>query len=330
MTLSTSRSNFPNIEVVFAADLGGTHLRTATIDRNGTISNRQKQATPQSEQPDQIVHALIEALHECETQHGGPVSAISVAVPGTVNVAEGLVITAPNLESLDGFQLGPALMSEIERAVTIENDANAAALGEWWQGAGRGFQTLICITLGTGVGGGIILEEKLWRGADGSAGEVGHISVDPFGGVVCGCGSTGCLEVYASATAIVRMTREMKPRYSESTLSVTDELTSERIFNAGSEGDPLALKVFNRMGTYLGVGVASLINLFNPELIVIGGGVSNAWELFEKSMHEQISKRAFAVPARRAKVVKAECGDNAGLLGAARLAFEANSSEFKL
>ncbi len=309
-------------DFVFAADLGGTHLRSALVDQNGKTDGLKKQATPRAEKPDEIVRALVEAFHECEAQPSGSVSAISVAVPGTVNVAEGLVITAPNLKSLDGFLLGPALTSELGRPVTIENDANAAAVGEWWQGAGRGYQTLICITLGTGVGGGIILEGKLWRGVDGSAGEVGHISVDPFGGVVCGCGSSGCLEVYASATAIVRMTREMRPRYSESKLSVSEELTSENIFDAGSEGDPLALKVFNRMGTYLGVGIASLINLFNPELIVIGGGVANAWELFETPMREQIAKRAFPVPAQRAKVVKSECGDNAGLLGVARLAFE--------
>ena len=124
------------------------------------------------------------------------------------------MITAPNLKALDGFQLGAALTSELRRRVMLENDANAAAVGEWWRGAGRGFQTLICVTLGTGVGGGIILEGKLWRGADGSAGEIGHIGVEPDAGVVCGCGSTGCLEVYASATGIVRMTREARPRSS--------------------------------------------------------------------------------------------------------------------
>ena len=321
-----------NTEVVFAADLGGTHLRTAVVDRDGNIYQRQKQETPQSEQPNKIVQKLVEEFHECETSvsdHGGSISAISIAVPGTVNVAEGLVITAPNLKALDDFQLGAALTSELGQRVILENDANAAAIGEWWRGAGRGFQTLICVTLGTGVGGGIILEGKLWRGADGSAGEIGHIGVEPDAGIVCGCGSPGCLEVYASAPGIARMMHEARASHLNSPadtggsdkISNDDQLTAKQIFDAGRDGDELALQVFDRMGRYLGIGLASVINLLNPELIVIGGGVSNAFDLFEKSMRQEIKARAFPVPARRAKIVKGECGDDAGLLGAARLAF---------
>jgi glucokinase len=175
--------------------------------------------------------------------------------------------------------------------------------------------------LGTGVGGGIILDGKLWRGADGSGGEIGHIGVDPFAGIPCTCGSRGCLEVYASATAIVRMTREARPRYPNSILHNTEDLTSAKIYQAGREGDELAIEVFRRMGVYLGIGLASLINVLNPEIVVIGGGLSNGWELFEKHMHQQVIERAFPIPARRVKIVRAQCGDDAGLLGAARLAF---------
>jgi glucokinase len=283
------------------------------------------QPTPKAEKPNEIVRALIDAAHEAERQTvelGGTVSAVSLAVPGTVNVAEGVVVKAPNVPCLDGFRLAAALESELEWPVILENDANAAAIGEMWQGAGRGHRTLICVTLGTGVGGGIILDGKLWRGADGSAAEIGHIGVDPFAGVACMCGSRGCLEVYASATAIVRMTREARPRYPNSMLHNTEDLTSQKIYQAGREGDELAIEVFRRMGVYLGIGLASLINVLNPEIIVIGGGLSNGWELFEKHMHQQVIERAFPIPARRVKIVRAECGDDAGLLGAARLAFE--------
>jgi glucokinase len=213
------------------------------------------------------------------------------------------------------------LESELDWPVVLENDANAAAIGEMWRGAGQGHRALICVTLGTGVGGGIILDGKLWRGADGSAGEIGHIGVDPFAGVACMCGSRGCLEVYASATAIVRMTREARPRYPNSILHNTEDLTSAKIYQAGREGDELAIEVFRRMGVYLGIGLASLINVLNPEIVVIGGGLSNGWELFEKHMHQQVLERAFPIPARRVKIVRAQCGDDAGLLGAARLAF---------
>jgi glucokinase len=238
-----------------------------------------------------------------------------------VNLTDGVVVKAPNVPCLDGFRLGAALESELEWPTILENDANAAAIGEMWRGAGKGYRTLICVTLGTGVGGGIILDGKLWRGVDGSAAEIGHMGVDPFGGVACTCGSRGCLEVYASATAIVRMTREARPRYPQSTLHTSEDLTSERVYQAGREGDELALEVFRRMGVYLGIGVASLINIINPELVVIGGGLSNGWELFEKHMKQQVIERAFPIPARRVKIARAECGDDAGLLGAARLAF---------
>jgi glucokinase len=147
--------------------------------------------------------------------------------------------------------------------------------------------------------------------------------VDPFGGVACGCGSRGCLEVYASATAIVRMTREAKPRYPDSVLDEKEDLTSQIIFDAGVAGDELALEVFRRMGVYLGIGLANLINILNPEMIVIGGGLANGWQLFEKNMRQQVAERAFPLLAARVQIVGAECGDDAGLLGAARLAFDA-------
>lgn len=310
--------------LAFVADLGGTHLRAATVDQHGSIHHRSKQVTPQAEKPDQIVRALIEAARECERQNqkaGNAIRAVSVVVPGTVKVEEGVVVKAPNVPCLDGFRLAAALESELEWPAILENDANAAAVGEMWQGAGRGSRTIICVTLGTGVGGGIILDGKLWRGVDGSAAEIGHIGVDPFAGVPCACGSRGCLEVYASATAIVRMTREARPRYPNSVLHTSEDLTSEKVYQAGLEGDELALEVFRRMGVYLGVGVASLINVLNPELIVIGGGLANGWDLFEKHMKQQVIERAFPMPARSVRIVRAECGDDAGLLGAARLAF---------
>lgn len=309
---------------MFAADLGGTHLRFAIVDPNGQIYGREMQATPRAEDPGEIVDALVDAVKECEgktKEKGGRILAVSVVVPGTVDLPDGVVVTAPNLPSLDGFNLKAALERELKWPVIIENDANAAALGEMWRGAGRGYRTLICVTLGTGVGGGIILDGKLWRGVDGSAAEIGHIGVDPFGGVRCNCGSYGCLEVYASATAIVRMTREALTRYPNSSLQHIEELTSAKVYEAGVAGDELALEVFRRMGVYLGIGLANLVNILNPEIVVIGGGLSNGWSLFENHMKQQVIERAFPIPGRRVKIVKAECGDDAGLLGAAKLAF---------
>ncbi len=311
-------------EYVFAVDLGGTHLRLAAVDRNGKIYCRREQPTPQTDQPGEIVRVLLAGARECEreiAELGGFISAGSIAVPGTVDVAAGVVVKVPNVPCLDGFRLAAALENEVAWPVTLENDANAAAVGEMWRGAGQDYRTIICVTLGTGVGGGIILDGKLWRGADGAAGEIGHMGIDPFAGVPCACGGQGCLEVYASATAIVRLTREAKPRYPNSVLHQTEDLTSARVYEAGKAGDELALEVFRQMGIYLGIGLASLVNLLNPQVIVIGGGLANGWELFEKHMHQQVIERAFPIPAGSVKIVRAQGGDDAGLLGAAWLGF---------
>ena len=315
----TSGSN----DLIFAVDLGGTHLRAATVDARGKIHFRSKQNTPQGTDPEEIVDALVHAVEEYKRDLGDEtdrLKAISVVVPGTVNVDHGTIVTAPNLPCLDNFPLAAALTNKLGLPAILENDANAAAVGEMWQGAARGCRTIICVTLGTGVGGGIILDGELWHGVDGAAAEIGHMCVDPFGGVACTCGSRGCLEVFASATAIVRMTREARPRYPESMLHGSANLTSESIFEAGLQGDELALEIFRRMGVYLGIGLANLINILNPEMIVIAGGVVNGWDLFEKHMLHEVEERAFPLLAARVKIVRAKCADDAGLLGAARLA----------
>jgi glucokinase len=314
-------------DLVCAVDLGGTNLRAANIDRAGRIHERVRTETPGATSAAEVVSAIAVAVDDCEAgalQRGAHVGAVSVVVPGTVHVESGLVFNAPNLRSLQRYQLAPALQRSLDRAILLENDANAAALGEMWQGAARGCRSVICLTLGTGVGGGIVLDGKLWRGPDGTAGELGHISVEPFGGVKCGCGSVGCLEVYASATAIIRMTLEELAQYPGSLVNsiAAEKLTSEKVYGAATAGDELALVVFRKMGAFLGIAMASFINIFNPEMIVIGGGVSAAWDLFAEQARAEVMKRAFSVPAQRCRIVPAQCGDDAGLLGAAWLGFE--------
>jgi glucokinase len=314
-------------DLVCAVDLGGTNLRAANINRDGRIHERVRTATPGSGTAEDVVAAIAAAVRECESagsKRGAHVSGVSVVIPGSVHLETGVVLNAPNIPSLPGYELAPALETALGRPVLLENDANAAALGEMWQGAARGHQTIICLTLGTGVGGGIILDGKLWRGADGTAGELGHTSIEPFGGVQCGCGNVGCLEVYASATAIVRMTREALAQHPSSLLQSTaaDEMTAEKVFSAAVADDELALEVFRRVGIYLGIAMANLVNIFNPEMIVIGGGVSGAWDLFAGPARAEVMKRAFPVPAQRCQIARAECGGDAGLIGAAWLAFQ--------
>jgi glucokinase len=304
--------------LVFAVDLGGTHLRAALVDDAGRILKQLKQETPKGDSALCIVNALVNAAQQWESDKL-PVVAAAIMVPGAVDCDKAVVLQAPNLPSLVNFELKAELERRLGWPVFIENDANAAAVGEMWMGAARGCRDVISVTLGTGVGGGVILDGKLWRGSHGSAGEIGHTTVDPFSGLKCKCGNTGCLELFASATAIVRMTRENLSLFPESTLK-SEGLTAAKVYEAGRNGDELALAVFQRFGMYLGIGLANLINLIDPQIIVISGGAVNGWDLFAPEMYRQVEERAFRTTAQQVKIARAECGDNAGLLGAARLA----------
>lgn len=306
---------------VVAADLGGTHLRVAVIDRTGTILSRVKIRTP-TDTADEIVQVLAAAARECiAAAEAHSVVAVSAVVPGSTRLTDGTILRAPNVPCLEGFGFRDAISAELNLPAVIENDANAAAIGETWRGAARGRRTIVCLTLGTGVGGGIILDGELWRGADGSAGEIGHMTIAAFEGPVCSCGRRGCLEAFASATGIVRMARESLSDYPNSSLHGVAALTAKDVYLAGRNGDELGVKIFERMGSHLGVGLSNVVNLLNPEIVVVGGGVAAGWDLFAESMQTQIDERAFSPAAAQVAVVRAECGDDAGILGAAHLAF---------
>lgn len=304
--------------LVFAVDLGGTHLRVALVDDTGKILKQLKQETPKGDSAGAIVEVLVSAAQQWDCGEQTVVAA-SIMVPGAVDSEKAVVLQAPNLPSLVNFELKAELQESLGWPIFLENDANAAAVGEMWLGAARGCRDVISVTLGTGVGGGVILDGKLWRGSHGSAGEIGHTTVDPFSGLKCKCGNTGCLELFASATAIVRMTNEGLSLHPQSELQ-KGELSAERVYEAGRRGDELALAVFERFGMYLGVGLANLISLIDPQIIVLTGGVVNGWDLFATEMYRQVSERAFRTTAQEVKIAKAECGDNAGLLGATRIA----------
>ena len=309
-------------KIVLAADLGGTNLRMAAISPNGDILFRTRRETPKSDRADEIVTLISETAAECleNLKQKGEVLAIAAAVPAILNIEDGIILKAPNVPSLNGFRFSKALEHALNLPCVLENDANAAAVGENWLGASKNFHNSIMVTLGTGIGGGIIIEGNVLRGADGTAGEIGHICVEPYG-VPCGCGSRGCVEQYASATAIVRLTRELESNYPKSSLPDKPKLSSLEIYEAGLNGDELALEVFRRQGFYLGIALAGLINVLNTEAIVIGGGAAAGWDLFVPQMLEQIRQRSYREPSERAKIVRAALGDDAGILGVARLAF---------
>lgn len=310
-----------NKEIVLAVDLGGTNLRMAAIDSQGNILYRTKRETPRDGNADEIVKAIVESANICRDNcKDTAVKAISIAVPGSVDVKEGTITKAPNLSALNNFKIVEAIENKLSVKTILENDANAAAYGESRLGASKGSLNSIFVTLGTGIGGGIIVDGKILRGAHGMAGEVGHVGVESMG-APCGCGSRGCVEQYSSASAIVRMAKELTEKFPDSGLNNNAHIQAQDVFKAGMNGDKLALEVFDKMGFYLGIALTNLLNTLNPEIIVIGGGASAGWDLFAPCMLATIRERAFGGSSEQAKIVRCELKDDAGILGAAMLVF---------
>jgi glucokinase len=305
---------------VLAADVGGTNVRVALVDADGQILLRRESETPKRGSANEICELIAGIANEIlrEGSSHGPVKRFGLALPAIIDYANGSVLESPNLPHLNGFEIGPHVADKTGLGVKLENDATAATIGEHWLGAGRGANNVIGVTLGTGVGGGLIIEGEVFRGIDGTAGEVGHICVEPEG-PLCACGSHGCVEQFASATAIVRQAKERLSKYPSSLLNRSENFTAEDVFFAAKDGDELSIEVFETAGRYLGIALAGLINVLNPDVIFVGGGASSAWELFIGQTLEEVEKRAFQRPAERVKIVLGQLGDDAGIMGAAKV-----------
>lgn len=308
---------------VIGVDLGGTNVRSAVVDEAGRITHHNKLSVAGSRSADAVIDRIIACVSQTMDGCGRErVVGVGVGTPGLIIAETGIVVYAPNVPGWTDLPLKAILENRLNLPVAIENDANAAAIGEHWVGAGKGVRHMICMTLGTGVGGSIILNNQIWRGANGAGGEVGHTTVIE-NGVLCGCGAPGCLEAYASAPAIARQAREALLDGQDSMLtqlcgSDPRALTSAMVAEAAQAGDPVAFAVMHRSATLLGVAIASLTNLLNPELFVIGGGVINAGNLIFDPIWEEVHRRAYKWSASILRIVPAALGDDAGIIGAAR------------
>jgi len=309
--------------VVIGVDLGGTNTRTALVGRDGNLLDKQSVETLAAEGHEKVIAKLIGNIERQRAnagRHGRAVAAVGVGAPGVIHEQTGVVVKSPNFPDWNNLPLKRTLEESLRLPVFVENDANAAALGEQWRGAAMDVGSMIFLTLGTGVGGGIVLDGRIWHGADGMAGEVGHMTIVPEGRT-CGCGNTGCLEMYASSRGIVMTYKEMAA--AQGTVSAErQQITSAQVYQAAREGDARALRAMQEMGRSLGIGIANLINIFNPEMVVIGGRVKDAWDLFIDASRGEIRKRAFEYPADRTKIVPSVLGDDAGMVGAAAVAFQ--------
>jgi len=307
---------------VIGVDLGGTNLRTALLTTDGDILEFHKETTQASEGWEKVLHRIaanIARQQEAASARGMTVQVVGVGAPGVIQMNTGVVVKSPNFPDWNNLPLREKLESRLHLPVFIENDANAAALGEQWRGAAKGIDSMILLTLGTGVGGGIVLNKKIWHGADGMAGEIGHLTLIPDGRR-CSCGNNGCLEMYASARGIVQSYHEAAGK------SVPEDdlnaVTSEKVYLMAQAGDQTARRVMKEAGRMLGIALAGLINIFNPEMIVLGGRIKDAWPFFIDSTREEVLRRAFLAPAQRAQIVPSLLGDDAGMVGAAAAALQ--------
>lgn len=304
-------------DFVLAVDLGGTNIRMAAVDRDGKLLSHGKEPTPHGMTPVQLVELAGRMGYKCRAPLDAAAKLVGVgfAVPApAAKDFDGVLTKLPNLPTLTGMNLKTALQPVFDVPIIVENDATAAAIGEDWLGATRDVANSICVTLGTGIGGGIILNNEPLRGPDGTGGEIGHICVEPDGHP-CGCGSNGCVEQYASATALLRQAREAG-------LTVDNAHDVYDLFKAGDEK---AINVFKAAGRYLGIMLGGLVNAIDPDRIVVCGGVTAAWEAFAPHTIAEIAYRAYEAPAARATLVPGELGDDAGILGAARSALGASA-----
>lgn len=304
-------------EYSIGVDLGGTNLRAAAIDGQGNLLRKISGSTKLSAGPDAVVADMVAAIENLRQQLGTTqLVGIGIGTPGFIIMEKGLITGSPNLPGFDNYPIRDEIERRLGAPVILENDANAAALGEKWMGAGRDVDDLVLLTLGTGIGGGVIVGGRVLHGFVGMAGELGHMTVVPTGNP-CGCGNTGCLEKHASATAVSAMAKLM---------GLGDDLTSEQVYRLAVEGNEKARTVFEMMGRALGTALANLVNAFNFPLYLLSGGMLPAWDFFAPAMFEECRRRSFVYRHTNTRIEKAILGNEAGLYGAAYLPFQARGT----
>lgn len=314
-----------NESVYIGIDLGGTTIKGALVNRSGEIIDDLRISTERNDSQE-LLNQIVETVHTLrdDPRAAGRAAAVGVGIPGLVNRKTNRIEIMPNLPSLSDVSLAEEIMRGVGLPVVIDNDANAAAYAELQAGAARGKREVFFVTLGTGIGAGLIINGQIYRGAAGFAGEFGHMTIDPEG-IECGCGNIGCLETIASGPNIVRRTRERLYRDRTSSLSRLAiprdrEFTAEDIAHAAQEGDEMAQVMMERTGMFLGIAIAAVINLLNVEMVVLGGGVMDAGDLILKPTTKETKRRAFPPSFNSCEIVIAKLGPSAGMIGAAMLA----------
>ncbi len=305
------------MSLTLAVDIGGTHIRVAAFEADSITPAAHTRTKSLAKTPgvyDRLVKAIESVWQE------GNIAAIGIASPGPLDPHRGVILDTPNIPEWKNFPVAPKLSEHFGVPVFLDNDANLAGLGEWQYGAGVGHHDLVYITISTGIGGGVISHDQLLQGFHGMGAELGHMIIDP-NGPPCGCGHNGHVESFSSGPAIARYVTEQLKAGQKSSLQADPGLSAVQIASAALEGDPLAISAFERAGHYLGIGVANYLAIFDPSILIFGGGVSQVGDLLFKPFKESLRRHVFHPHYLDDLVItEAALGDNAGLLGALALA----------
>jgi glucokinase len=320
--------------LILGIDLGGTKILTSVITSQGEMLSRDHSVTPAAEGPEGVIpaiHASAERALEGASIPMDRVSAVGVGAPGLADTEAGILYTSPNLPGWKDVPLRDILQEKFKKRAFLINDGNAAALGEYYFGAAKGTSHFIYVTISTGIGGGIVVDGKVLHGSRGFAGEIGHMTIADKG-PPCHCGNRGCWEALASGTALAKAARKRIEAGADTTIlslaeGKIDKVTARTVQSAAEKGDPLANQLILKTAYYFGVGLANLVNIFNPEMIVIGGGLSNMGNRLLKPAYEETRKRAFEQSYRMVRFLRAALGRNSGVLGAAAFAFDEMKKE---
>ena len=306
-------------------DIGGTNVKIALVDEKGIIAYSNSVPTRAEMGYEYTIQNIISTIKDSLKESNNDISnigGIGFGLPGQIDSVNGIVRLLPNIPGWVEVPLAKIVQDEFKVPVKLDNDVRVATLGELNFGAGKGCQNLVCLTVGTGVGSGIVLNGQLVRGASMTAGEIGHVVVERNNGEICGCGATGCLEAYASGPSVVKMAKDYiaggkSTKFKE--IAAGNEITPFMVYEAAKQGDAVAKRIFTIVGEYLGVALVSVVNLLNPEKIIVGGGVGQAGDLILDPIREAIKKRCIPTSAAAVEIVPAQLGESAGVVGASLL-----------
>jgi glucokinase len=304
-------------DLFIGIDLGGTNIKAGLVDREGSLRNKVSIPTEADKGRERILENICAAARAAagdESWDG--IETVGIGSPGPLDYRTGVVSRSPNLKDWVNVPLADEISKRLDVRAFVDNDANVACWGEYWVGAGRDCSSVVLFTLGTGIGGGIILDNRMWRGSTGAGAEIGHMVVQ-VGGEKCGCGAVGCLEVYASAPATVRRFRRIVDEGRKSSLAGAGEVTAEMIHQAACDGDDAAREALEGTGYYLGVGVTNIVNVINPEAVLFSGGLAGAADILLPVIRREVSEHALEALTKNLTISIGALPDDAGVIGAA-------------